>query len=99
MEALNLPILERCEQMRQLFACNQVRDLQEMFPTLVQSIFSADQVGLDWGLRTTTKENGRLQFSTLFDFFTSNGPMLGLCYRLLHDTIKFPVNLQCLPVG
>ena len=75
-----------------------------IFPTLINSIFGISNRGIGWGLRTITKENttrgqNGTTFDLLCDFFSPLGPMFRLCYRLLHDQIKYEFDLSILPVS
>lgn len=99
LELLNYPILERCNQLESLFnECN-IRELQDIFPNVVQSVFGIGDRGIGWGLRTTTKNSAPQFFDTLFAFFAPMGPLFQICYRLLNDAIKFEMNLDQLPVS
>lgn len=91
--------MDRCAELNVLFDRCNLRDLQELFPTIVNSIFGIGTGGLGWGLRATTKENSPACFDMLYNFFSPMGPMLRLCYRLLNDAIKFELSLEHLPVS
>ncbi|XP_017468610.1 PREDICTED: sphingomyelin phosphodiesterase 4 isoform X1 [Rhagoletis zephyria] len=97
MELFNYPIPDRCLELTQLFERCSLRELQDIFPTIVQSVFGIGSGGLGWGLRATTKENSQMCFDILHDFFSPMGSMLRLCYRLLNDAIKFEFSLDLLP--
>ncbi|CAD6991436.1 sphingomyelin phosphodiesterase 4 [Ceratitis capitata] len=97
MELLNYPIPDRCVELTQLFERCSLRELQDIFPTIVQSVFGIGSGGLGWGLRATTKENSPLCFDVLHEFFSPMGSMLRLCYRLLNEAIKFEFSLDMLP--
>lgn len=99
MELMNYPIPDRCVELTQLFERCSLRELQDVFPTIVQSVFGIGSGGLGWGLRATTKENSPMCFDILHDFFSPVGSMLRLCYRLLNESFKFEFNLDLLPVG
>ncbi|KAM7362658.1 sphingomyelin phosphodiesterase 4 isoform 2-T2 [Cochliomyia hominivorax] len=97
LELLNFPLLERCTELNILFERCNLRELQEIFPTIVQSVFGIGSGGLGWGLRATTKENSPQIFDMLHNFFAPMGPMFRLCYRLLNESIKFELSLEQLP--
>lgn len=104
-ERLNLPIPYRCSDLARVINECSVKDLQDFFPTLVQSVFGSGPGGnnVGWGLRTRIPavrvpphEN---EYSILIQFFSSHGPMFELCYRLLNEQIKFDVPIDMLPVS
>lgn len=91
--------MDRCQELNILFDRCTLRELQDIFPTIVQSIFGVHSCGLGWGLRTISKENSPQFFDLLRNFFSPLGPMFRLCYRLLNDAIKFEFQLDLLPVS
>ncbi|XP_061400334.1 sphingomyelin phosphodiesterase 4 [Musca vetustissima] len=97
LELLSFPLFDRCHELNILFERCNLRELQELFPTIVKSVFGIGAGGLGWGLRTTTKENSAPCFDILYNFFAPMGPMLRLCYNLLNDQIKFELSLEHLP--
>ena len=92
-------MLDRCTELNILFDRGNLRELQEVFPKIVQSVFGVGTGGLGWGLRATTKENAPPCFEMLHNFFAPMGPMFRLCYRLLNEAIKFELPLDQLPVS
>lgn len=92
-------MLDRCTELNILFDRGNLRELQEVFPKIVQSVFGVGTGGLGWGLRATTKENSPPCFEMLHNFFAPMGPMFRLCYRLLNEAIKFELPLDQLPVS
>ncbi|XP_055904347.1 sphingomyelin phosphodiesterase 4 [Eupeodes corollae] len=97
LELLSQPVIERCPELGLLFDRCSVREMQELFPIIVNSIFDIPSAGIGWGLRCTTKENSPHAFDILHDFFIPHGPMFRLCYRLLNDAIKFEFSMDLLP--
>ncbi|KAI8129032.1 Sphingomyelin phosphodiesterase 4 [Lucilia cuprina] len=97
LELLSFPLLDRCTELNILFERCNLRELQEIFPSIVQSVFGIGTGGLGWGLRATTKENSPQCFDMLHNFFSPMGPMFRLCYRLLNEAIKFELSLEQLP--
>ncbi|XP_073824716.1 sphingomyelin phosphodiesterase 4 isoform X2 [Musca autumnalis] len=97
LELLSFPLFDRCHELNILFDRCNLRELQELFPTIINSVFGIGTGGLGWGLRTTTKENSAPCFDILYNFFSPMGPMFRLCYRLLNDQIKFDLALEHLP--
>lgn len=72
--------------------------MEEIFPTLVQSIFS-DGDGLGWNLRLATRERNMHEFEWLYSFLYPMGKMFDLCYKLLIEAVKFDVPLNTLPLN
>lgn len=97
LELLSQPTIERCPELGLLFDRCSIREMQELFPIIVNSIFDLTTGGIGWGLRATTKENSPHAFDILHDFFIPHGPMFRLCYRLLNDAIKFEFSIDLLP--
>ncbi|KAH8414053.1 hypothetical protein KR222_003373, partial [Zaprionus bogoriensis] len=94
---LGLPLLERLQQLEILFERCTVRQIQEIFPVIVHSIFGINGNALGWGLRTTTLENASHYFSRLQDFLGVNGIWMHICHRLLNETTKFEIDIGLLP--
>lgn len=97
LEILSRPAPEKCPELGLLFDRCSIRELQEYFPNIINSIFDLTNLGIGWGLRTVTKEDSSHTFEILHDFFIPHGPMFRLCYRLLNDAIKFEFNIDLLP--
>lgn len=91
--------MDRCNELNVLFDRCTLRELQDIFPAIVQSVFGIGTGGLGWGMRSVTKENSPQCFEMLYNFFSPMGPMFRLCYRLLNDAIKFELALEQLPVS
>jgi len=96
---LNLPLFDRVHELSILFDRCSLRQIQEIFPHVVHSIFGINGNPLGWGLRTTTLENNPLHFQTLYQFFGVCGPWMHLCHRLLLDQYKFDLDINLLPVS
>ncbi|XP_059620057.1 sphingomyelin phosphodiesterase 4 isoform X2 [Phlebotomus argentipes] len=95
MEILSYPVRERCQELCVLIDHCSIKELQEVFPTLVHSIFNSNG-GIGWGLRSVVANT--YEFSILYDFFVPLGPMFRLCYKLLNDALKFDVPISTLPL-
>lgn len=78
-------LLDRCS----------VKDLQNVFPTLLDNIFGTTG-GVSWGIRNITLNN--TEFETVHHFLAPLGPVFRLIYRLLDSTIKYEYNSSYLPV-
>ncbi|XP_017083915.1 sphingomyelin phosphodiesterase 4 [Drosophila eugracilis] len=94
---LSLPLYDRVHELSILFDRCSVRQIQEIFPHVVHSIFGINGNPLGWGLRTTTMENNQLHFQILQQFFGVSGPWMHLCHRLLLDQCKFELDINLLP--
>uniref|UniRef100_A0A1B0CYY0 Uncharacterized protein n=1 Tax=Phlebotomus papatasi TaxID=29031 RepID=A0A1B0CYY0_PHLPP len=97
MEILSYPLKERCYQLGLLIEHCSIKELQEVFPTLVNSIFRSNN-GVGWGLRSYVANISMYEFNILYDFFVPLGPMFRLCYKLLNDALKFDVPISTLPI-
>lgn len=100
-DILNFPPVERCKQLNILIDRCSVKELQDLFPMLIQSVFSNGPGGnqLGWGLRTLTRKSNVDEYNGLYSFFhPGTGSMLRLCYRLLNEPIKFDLPIEMLPV-
>lgn len=99
-EILNCPLYQRCSELGIIIDRSSVKELQEFFVPIVNSIFGVPG-GIGWGLRTITRPAAQQEFDLLCNFFTPLGPMFRLCYRLLNDSnsIKFEVPIELLPVS
>lgn len=97
---LNFPLVERCAQLNHLIDRCSLKELQDYFPLLVNSIFGNVPAGVNpigWGLRSICRQTNPNEFDVLYSFFQPLGPMFRLCYRLLNDPIKFDVPIEMLP--
>ncbi|XP_017105027.2 sphingomyelin phosphodiesterase 4 [Drosophila bipectinata] len=94
---LSLPLLERLQELSILFDRCSLRQIQEIYPHIVHSVFGINGNPLGWGLRTTTLENNPLQFQMLHQFFGICGSWMHLCHRLLADQCKFELDVSLLP--
>lgn len=92
---LSLPLVERVQELTLIIQRCSIKELEDIFPILVKSIFE-DQ---GWHLRLITRERNQVEFEWLFSFLYPMGHMFDLCYKLLIDAIKFDVPLTNLPVG
>lgn len=75
-----------------------LKELQDLFPTLIHSIFGCGDAGVGWGLRIILEKFNPEVYHPLYSFFNPHGPMFRLCYRLLNDTIKYEIPLSFLPL-
>ncbi|XP_028173889.1 sphingomyelin phosphodiesterase 4 [Ostrinia furnacalis] len=97
---LNLPLQEKlCELTRIIDQSAPNKDLQAIFPQLINSMFSTT-FSNGWGLKTITFDDAnRHEFEALTSFLEPQGPMLRLCYKLLTDPqLKYNLPLNVLPL-
>ncbi|EDV92548.1 sphingomyelin phosphodiesterase 4 isoform X1 [Drosophila grimshawi] len=94
---LGLPLLNKLQQLEILFERCTVRQIQEIYPLIVHSIFGINGNPLGWGLRITTMENASHSFNRLQHFFGVNGIWMHVCHRLLNETTKFDIDIHLLP--
>lgn len=99
LDILNLPLVQRCPELGLIIDRASVKELQEVFPLLVNSIFGGhgSAGGVGWGFRTVTQISHPYEFEILYNFFIPLGPMFRLLYRLLSDTVKYEVPISFLP--
>ncbi|XP_055625696.1 sphingomyelin phosphodiesterase 4 [Toxorhynchites rutilus septentrionalis] len=98
LEILNLPLMMRCPELGLLIDRASLRELQDIYPVLVNSIFGVNTGGTGWGFRVVTRDTHPHDFDILYNFFIPiGGPMFRLCYRLLNDSLKYELPVSCLP--
>ncbi|XP_063707848.1 sphingomyelin phosphodiesterase 4 [Culicoides brevitarsis] len=97
LDILNLPLMHRCPELGLIIDRASLKELQEIFPVLINSIFGLPGGSVGWGLRTTQQTVNHQEFEILYNFFIPLGPMFRLLYRLLSDPIKFDVPIGFLP--
>ncbi|GJQ83344.1 hypothetical protein Trydic_g18129 [Trypoxylus dichotomus] len=96
--ALTKPIQSRCADLTALFQKGSLRDLQTVFPVLIDNIFGP-QGTLSWDLRTITATVKSHDFLALQQFFSPCGPFFQLIYGLLKDSyIKYDFSVAILPM-
>nr|XP_022912671.1 sphingomyelin phosphodiesterase 4 [Onthophagus taurus] len=96
--ALNNPIHNRCSDLTVLLESASVKDLQHLFPLLIDNIFGP-QGTVAWGLRTITANLKPYDFHALQNFFSPMGPMFKVIYTLIKDPlIKYDFSITYLPM-
>ncbi|XP_022249137.1 sphingomyelin phosphodiesterase 4-like isoform X2 [Limulus polyphemus] len=99
--ALAKPLFERCQEIQSIIQESNIKELQSLFPSLVENIFGfGTQTG--WELRTITRSLQPRCFDT-FRYFLSpdghHGTLFNLIYKLLGDGfLKYEFPVCCLPV-
>ncbi|CAG4989537.1 unnamed protein product [Parnassius apollo] len=95
----NLPLQERLVELTRIIdQSSPTKDLQALFPQLINNIF-APTFNNGWGLKTVTCDGNRNLFETLMAFLEPQGPMFQLCYKLLSDPqLKYNLPLNVLPL-
>lgn len=91
----------RCPELGLLIDRASLRELQDIYPVLVNSIFGVNTGGgTGWGFRLMTRDTHPHDFDVLYNFFIPiGGPMFRLCYRLLSDSLKYELPVGMLPVS
>ncbi|KAK7865033.1 hypothetical protein R5R35_000049 [Gryllus longicercus] len=92
-----LPLCSRCEEIRRLIAeCSQ-KELQSMFPILLENIFGINnQQG--WNLCSLSSVIYPTDYEYVLHFLSSQGPMFNLIYRLMSDCyLKYEFSLSLFP--
>ncbi|XP_065075055.1 sphingomyelin phosphodiesterase 4 [Ochlerotatus camptorhynchus] len=97
LEILSLPPMMRCPELGLLIDRASLKELQDIYPTLINSVFGLNG-GTGWGLRVMTRDTHPHDFDVLYNFFIPiGGPMFRMCYRLLNDSLKYELPISYLP--
>lgn len=97
--AMGCPINLRCAELTLMIDKCSSKDLQTLFPSLVENIFGTNG-GVSWGIRNITAASPGNEFNTLVHFLGPLGPIFRLIYKILADTqIKYEYSLMHLPVS
>ncbi|KAH8274422.1 hypothetical protein KR018_010105, partial [Drosophila ironensis] len=96
LKVLGLPLLKRIFELTKMFERFPVRQLREIFPQLVYSMFGLNGNPAGWGLRTTTDYEEK-EFECLMKFFGVTGPWMRLCHSLVAEPGKFELDVCMLP--
>ncbi|EAT45847.1 AAEL002910-PA [Aedes aegypti] len=97
LEILSLPPMMRCPELGLLIDRASLKELQDIYPTLINSIFGLNG-GSGWGFRVMTRDTHPHDFDVLYNFFIPiGGPMFRMCYRLLNDSLKYELPISYLP--
>lgn len=96
---MNLPLQERFVEFTRIIDHSiPSKDLQAMFPQLINNIFS-NTFNNGWGLRSITYESNKYDYESLASFLEPQGPLFRLCYKLLSDPLlKYNLPLNVLPL-
>ncbi|KAL4609237.1 sphingomyelin phosphodiesterase 4 isoform X1 [Arapaima gigas] len=90
------PFLQRCQELVKVIDEYPAKDLQPVFPWLVESIFgSLDGVMVGWNLRFLQPRSS--EYSVAMDFLDPSGPMMKLVYKLQAEEYKYEVPISYLP--
>ncbi|GIY47729.1 sphingomyelin phosphodiesterase 4 [Caerostris extrusa] len=96
--ALTNPLSDRCIFLTQLLQDSPLKELQYVFPTLVESIFGF-HTGIDWGLLTIEKDIQIKEFDSLRRLLAPDGPILRIVNKFTEEfSPKFEFPITCLPV-
>lgn len=97
--ALSGPLQQRCGELTILFDRANPKDLQHIFPILIERIFGLNG-SVGWGLRSITCETNNRDFNILHHFLGPLGPVFRLIYKLLGDGfVRYDYPLSQLPVS
>lgn len=89
----------RCRELTSLLSCGNIRDLQQIFPLLIDSIFGPRGT-LCWSLRTVVVDNNTYEYNLLQEFLSPCGPLFKLIYNLLREShVKYEFSVAFLPVS
>nr|XP_042898272.1 sphingomyelin phosphodiesterase 4 isoform X2 [Parasteatoda tepidariorum] len=97
--ALSSPILtERCFQITQLLQDAPLKEVQYIFPGVIENIFGV-RSGIDWGFLKLDKNTQSRDFDSLRKLLAPDGPILKLVYKFTEDVSpKFEFPFSWLPV-
>ncbi|KAG8189886.1 hypothetical protein JTE90_018667 [Oedothorax gibbosus] len=95
--ALTDPLPERCAILTHLLQDSPLKELQYVFPAVVESIFGF-HTGQEWGLLTLDKNIQCREFESLRRFLAAEGPLLRLTIKFTEEfSPKFEFPVACLP--
>ncbi|XP_048876107.1 sphingomyelin phosphodiesterase 4 isoform X2 [Brienomyrus brachyistius] len=90
------PFLQRCQELVKVIDDYPAKDLQPVFPWLVESVFgSLDGVIVGWNLRLLQPRTN--EYSVVMEFLDPSGPMMKLVYKLQAEEYKYEVPVSYLP--
>lgn len=93
--ALNAPtIFQKCSELGPVLTSCPVKELQTIWKTTVERIFSLGG-GRGWGISTTQRSQNPREYQAIASFLSSTGPVLTACHKLLADPYiryEFPVS-------
>ncbi|XP_013195919.2 sphingomyelin phosphodiesterase 4 [Amyelois transitella] len=98
--SLNLPVQDKLAELTRIIDYSgPIKELQALFPQLVNNIF-ANSFTNGWGLRMITLDANKYEFEALTSFLEPQGPMFRLCYKLLSDPqLKYNLPINMLPLN
>ncbi|GBL90048.1 Sphingomyelin phosphodiesterase 4 [Araneus ventricosus] len=95
--ALTNPLNDRCLFLTQLLQDAQLKELQYVFPSLVENIFGF-RTGIDWGLLTLDKDVQAKEFENFRRLLAPDGPILRIANKFTEEFCpKFEFPIACLP--
>uniref|UniRef100_A0A8C9RD01 Sphingomyelin phosphodiesterase 4 n=1 Tax=Scleropages formosus TaxID=113540 RepID=A0A8C9RD01_SCLFO len=90
------PFLQRCQELVKVIDEYLAKDLQPVFPWLVESVFgSLDGVMVGWNLRLLQPRSS--EYSVAMEFLDPSGPLMKLVYKLQAEEYKYEVPVSYLP--
>lgn len=73
-----------------------MKELQDAYPQLINSIFGVPDGSPGWGLRIVTERD--IEFNLMYQFFNPHSSFFRMIYRLMKDTIKYDIPISYLPL-
>ncbi|GFY39231.1 sphingomyelin phosphodiesterase 4 [Trichonephila inaurata madagascariensis] len=96
--ALTNPLNDRCVFLTQLLQDTPLKELQYVFPNLVENIFGF-RTGIDWGLLTLEKDIQAKEFDSFRKLLAPDGPILKIANKFTEEFCpKFEFSIACLPI-
>uniref|UniRef100_A0A8C4MTJ4 Sphingomyelin phosphodiesterase 4 n=1 Tax=Equus asinus TaxID=9793 RepID=A0A8C4MTJ4_EQUAS len=97
-DSVNKPFAQRCQDLVKVIEDFPAKELQTIFPWLVESIFgSLDGVLVGWNLRCLQGRVSPVEYSIAMEFLDPGGPMMKLVYKLQAEDYKFDFPVSYLP--
>ncbi|XP_068845603.1 sphingomyelin phosphodiesterase 4 isoform X3 [Capricornis sumatraensis] len=97
-DSINKPFAQRCQDLVKVIEDFPAKELQSVFPWLVESIFgSLDGVLPGWSLRWLQGRVSPVEHSVALEFLDPGGPMMKLVYKLQAEDYKFDFPVSYLP--
>lgn len=97
---LRYPLQNRIYHLNTLAEQIPFKELQTVFPEIVNSIFGNGGMSEDWNLRTLTHQNNPFDFRLLHEFLSPTGGLFKIIYKLIGDPqTRYTLPVRLLPVS